>query len=268
MAVLKFRDQDGAWQYAPSLKFKNGNDVFEITNGLKYKDKNGVWHKVNICGTKPIDPVFANNDWKQVVEACRVRQVPDTWSVGDQMTMNINGTDYLIDIIGKDHDDYADGSGKAPLTFLMHDCYSTTYAMNSTMSNRTGWESSALRTENLPAILSTMPNEVQSAIREVTKLTIAGNNVNSVRTTSDKLFLLSETEVFGSAAYSYPVTENQYAYYAMGNSKVKKVNGAASIWWLRTPAANSTEFVTVNSNGTATSKQASTSNGVAFAFCF
>lgn len=63
------------------------------------------------------DPVFANNTWEQIIAACHNNEVPETWKVADQKTMAIGGVDYLIDIIGKNHDDYSDGSGKAPLTF-------------------------------------------------------------------------------------------------------------------------------------------------------
>ena len=69
-----------------------------------------------------LDPVFANNDWATIIAACQRKQVPETWAVGDQKEMTI-GQPYMIDIIGKDHDTYADGSGTAPLTLQMHDCY-------------------------------------------------------------------------------------------------------------------------------------------------
>ena len=81
---------------------------------------------------------FAENDWETIIAVCQSGSIPSTWAVGDSKTMTINDTDYQIDIIGKSHDDYADGSGKAPLTFQMHDCYKTTYQMNSNNSNNGG----------------------------------------------------------------------------------------------------------------------------------
>lgn len=81
------------------------------------------------------EPNFADNTWTQIIKACQANRVPDTWVVGNQKTMTIGGTDYVIDIIGKGHDTYSSGGGTAPLTFQMHDCYGTTYAMNSTNTN-------------------------------------------------------------------------------------------------------------------------------------
>ena len=84
---------------------------------------------------------FSDNTWAQIIDACHKNQVPETWVVGNQKAMTINGADYVIDIIGKGHDDYADGSGKAPLTFQLHDCYADVNRMNSSNTNSGGWTS-------------------------------------------------------------------------------------------------------------------------------
>ena len=216
-----------------------------------------------------IDPVFGNNSWADIIKACQEKQVPDTWNVGDSCNMTINNKTYAIDIIGKNHDDYTDGSGKAPLTFQLHDCYADTKAMNSSNTNSGGWTSCAMRSTHLPAILSKMPTEVQSGIREVNKLTSAGNKSSTINTTADKLFLLSEIEIFGSTSFSAAGEGTQYDYYKAGNSKVKQLDGSAAYWWERSPrASNSTYFCLVDSNGKAYYRNASGVNGVAFAFCF
>ena len=212
---------------------------------------------------------FADNTWAQIVDACHKNQVPETWVVGNQKAMTINGADYVIDIIGKSHDDYADGSGKAPLTFQMHDCYADVNWMNSSNTNSGGWTSCAMRQTHLPAILALMPTEVQNGIREVNKLTSAGSQSSTINTTADKLFLLSEIEVFGSVEYSKSGEGTQYDYYKTGNSKVKNVNGSATSWWERSPgASNYSHFCFVYSDGSANASGASYTHGVAFGFCF
>ena len=212
---------------------------------------------------------FADNTWVQIIDACHKNKVPATWAVGNQKTMTINGADYVIDIIGKGHDDYADGSGKAPLTFQMHDCYGETKNMNSSNTNSGGWTSCAMRSTHLPAILALMPTEVQNGIREVNKLTSAGNKSTTINTTADKLFLLSEIEIFGKVTYSVWGEGTQYDYYKAGNSTVKKFNGSAHYWGERSPrGSNSMDFCYVNSNGYTIDYIASYASGVAFGFCF
>ena len=216
----------------------------------------------------PYEANFADNTWEQIIAACQKKIIPTTWKVGDQKAMTIGGTDYLIDIIGINHDTYTAG-GTAPLTFQLHDCYGETKNMNSSNTNSGGWTSCAMRTTHLPAILSKMPTEVKNGIREVNKLTSAGSQSATINTTADKLFLLSEVEIFGSTAYSVAGEGTQYDYYKAGNSKVKKRNGSAVIWWERSPRAGaSARFCVVNSDGGANNVGASYAYGVAFGFCF
>ena len=211
---------------------------------------------------------FADNDWASIIAACQRGSVPDSWVVGNSKTMTINGTSYQIDIIGKNHDTYTAG-GTAPLTFQMHDCYADTKQMNSSNTNSGGWTSCAMRSTHLPAILALMPSEVQAGIKEVNKLTSAGSQSSTINTTADKLFLLSEIEIFGSTTYSKSGEGSQYAYYSAGNSKVKNLSGSANGWLERSPnGSNSTIFCYVNSSGNASNSYASNSTGVAFGFCF
>lgn len=211
---------------------------------------------------------FADNDWSDIIAACHSGSVPSTWVVGNSKTMTINGTSYQVDIIGKNHDTYTAG-GKAPLTFQLHDCYGKTKNMNSSNTNSGGWTSCDMRSKHLPAILALMPAEVKNGIREVNKLTSAGSQSATINTTADKLFLLSEVEIFGSTPYSVTGEGTQYDYYKAGNSKVKKQNGSAAYWWERSSVANnSTRFCLVYRNGDAYYYSASNASGVAFGFCF
>ena len=110
-----------------------------------------------------------------------------------------NGETMVYRIIGINHDDLADGSGKAGLTFLTT---STTISsrMNATSTNAGGWEASELRAKmNSGEIWSLMPSDFQSKVKPVKKLT---NNVGgkgdkdaAVTATTDKLFLLSYSEI-------------------------------------------------------------------------
>lgn len=217
----------------------------------------------------PYEANFADNTWEQIISVCQKGIVPLSWKVGDQKAMTIGGTDYLIDIIGINHDDYSDGSGKAPFTFQLHDCYGETKNMNSSNTNSGGWTRCAMRSTHLPAILSKMPTEVQNGIREVNKLTSAGNQSATINTTADKLFLLSEVEIFGSATYSVAGEGTQYDYYNTGGSKVKNYSGSARTWWERSPySGGSRYFCVVDSSGSVRRYNAGDAYGVAFCFCF
>lgn len=221
---------------------------------------------------KEISPVFADNDWATIIEACHANEVPETW-VADgtcYKDMDIGGTTYRIDIIGKNHDDLADGTGKAPLTFQMHDCYSTKYSMNDTDSGVTGWQDCDMRTVHLPSILLLLPDAVQAGIRSIKKLTGADFNGSSLLTSDEELFLLSEVEVFGSIQYSAQGEGTQYQYYQLGNTAIKNFNSVASFWVERSPRKEGfPAFCNVNNTGTRNADISATFDyGVPFAFCF
>lgn len=216
-----------------------------------------------------LEDTFAANSWETIITACQAGFVPDAWAVGDSKPMVINGTNYQIDIIGKEHDVYADGSGAAPLTFQLHDCYGTQYNMNSTATTVGGWKSSAMRLTHLPALLALMPEAVQSGIRAVSKKATAGNKSTTIETVSDKLFLLSEKEVFNTTAYSAAGEGTQYAYYTTEGRALKYLNGSKNGWWLRSQSIGTNACFCVSADtGKVYDVAAQGTRGVSFAFCF
>lgn len=218
---------------------------------------------------QPILKRFSEATWEEIIYACQKNLIPDNWNVGDQNTMVIGTKTYIIDIIGENHDEYADRSGVAPLTFQMHNCLSETFRMRASSTNSGGWESSSMRTTYLPEILATMPAAVKAGIKEVRKITSTGNANTNLDATSDKLFLLSEVEVFGYAPNSVSGEGTQYAYYANGGSKLKYISGSEAYWWERSPRKTDTaSFCLVRSDGTASRAVANNYYGVSFAFCF
>ena len=120
----------------------------------------------------------------------------------------------------------------------------------------------------MATLLNQLSSDLKSVLKFVNKVTSVGNNSSGLETTSDKLFLLSEIEVFGATQYSYAGEGKQYEYYTAGNSTIKKVNGSANIWWERSPFSGGTNFFCyVNANGYAGGNIASYSGGVSFGFC-
>ena len=232
------------------------------------KKKYQTVYRVVSLTAMAINSNFADNDWGSIIYACHSGNVPDTWVAGDSKTMTIDGVNYQFDIVGKNHDTYTAG-GIAPLTFGLHDCYGTKYPMNSSNTNSTGWDGSKMRTETLPEILAKMPENIQNGIRAVNKLTATSGSNSAIKTASDKLFIFSEMEVYGSTIKSYSGEGKQYDYYKAGNSKVKKFGGAASWWWLRSPYTNGySTFCAVYTDGSIRGDNAGNSNGVCFGFCF
>ena len=199
-----------------------------------------------LVGTQEVDfqlpnEVFADNTWEEIVRACKTGYVPYGWSIGDSKTMLIDGTEYSFVIIGIQHDDLADGSGKAVLTLQMNASEFTIGSMNSNDSTAGGWDSCRMRTAALPEVLAKMPIEIQNGIREVTKKTSAGSGSSEIVTSNDKLFLLSEKEKFGTTNLTVDGEGEQYQYYANGSSLLTDANGYNKPYWMRSPSKNDSD---------------------------
>lgn len=199
-------------------------------------------------------------------------------SVGDQVTLALNGTNYTFDVIGFNHDTLTTATaygtntatGKAGITFQMHDLFATEYNMNDfNITTNGGWKSSYMRTSTMATMKGYLPAAWQTAIKPVNKVSSTGGGSSSgTETVSDSCFLLAEIEVFGSTTHSVSGEGTQYAYYKAGNSKVKKKDGSATDWWERSPCSGSrSNFCYVYITGEAASGNSSDAYGVAFGFC-
>lgn len=198
-------------------------------------------------------------------------------SIGDQVTLALNGTNYAFDVIGFNHDTLTTASaygsntatGKAGITFQMHDLLFNPYTMNSSDTNGGGWKKSNMRTSTMATMKSYLPDDWESIIKPVNKASGKGGGSSSgTEVVSDNCFLLSEMEIFGRTRLSVPGEGSQYAYYKAGNSKVKKRSGNKEIWWERSPCAGYTGwFCNVERDGRDSGSGAGTPQYVGFGFC-
>ena len=177
-------------------------------------------------------------------------------------------------IIGINHDDLGDGTGKAGLTFLTTST-GISSRMNATGTNAGGWEKSELRAKmNSGEIWNLMPSDFQSKVKAVKKLTnnVGGGSANkdaAVTATTDKLFLLSYSEIVPTSywASSYPWSSSEGTQYEAFKGKVTNnysVNDClkfGGLWWERSVSPNySTYFLYVNSNGDPSNSSFATSS--------
>lgn len=137
-------------------------------------------------------------------------------------------------IVGINHDDLADGSGKAGLTFEATNSALGYQKMNATNTNAGGWEKSELRGRlNSGDLWSLLPAELQSKVKAVKKLTDnqGGGKAGTPTATTDKVFLLSATEVWGDMQSD----GTQYEYYKSKGVTTSNYSGASSSYrhWAR-----------------------------------
>ena len=178
-----------------------------------------------------------------------------------------------------------DGSG---LTFQAVHSLPTAYAMNTTSSNSGGWASMPLRTSmNSGTIYNLFDTNFTSQLKSVTKASAIGDAFTSTTTTSDKLWIMSYSELTG-VAYRGQTEGSQYTYWSgrvtnpdgdnpvlagMGNTRAGgKPSGvyAAGEWWERSSSVYYSGFLVLGNGGLwpgANASLASWSFGIVSCFC-
>lgn len=181
-----------------------------------------------------------------------------------------NGKTLEYRIIGINHDDTADGSGKAGLTFEVTNDGLGTQRMKATDTIVGGWEKSELRGRlNSGDLWALLPAEVQSKAKAVTKMTDnkGGGSAGIPSATTDKFFLLSTTEVYGDLQSDGV----QYEYYKSKGVTESNWSGASLSHhhWTRSVDPNySLGFRIINYDGTLGGNGASNAYDVFPAFSF
>ena len=181
-----------------------------------------------------------------------------------------NGKTLEYRIVGINHDDLADGSGKAGLTFEATNTALNGQRMNAANANAGGWEKSELRGRlNTGDLWALLPTEIQSKVKAVTKMTDnqGGGKAGTPSATTDKVFLLSTTEVYGDLQSDGV----QYEYYKSKGVTTSNYSGASSSYnhWTRSVLpSHSSYFRYVYSYGNYNHNYAAGTNGVFPAFSF
>ena len=274
-----------ATQQAPSVPTPDwANSFIKTTSGNKAVEK--VWIKRNGQlvtvwdggggGGAAVD--FATDSWETISAACKDGSYKTVYQVGDTKDITLStGETITVAIMGFDHDDLSDGSGKAPITLGMTELLATKYPMNSTDTNAGGWDESEMRTSTMATLLTQLPSDLQAVIETVNKKATAGGKSTSITTSSDKLWLLAEVEVDGTTEAGYVDEGEQYEYWktvkdgTVSADRIKYLSngsGSADNWWMRSPTVNgSNAFWYGRWDGIIYSGFPGNSNGVCFGFC-
>lgn len=229
--------------------------------------------------------------------------IGDYWAVGDKRTIHHNAmdatgvseshkaNDYVYVIIGIEHDDLVtpiNGKTKAAITIqterMLYLDTTTEYNsaddeshecgyMNSTSVNVGGWEGCERHTWCNTVYKECLPTYVQNIMKQVKKLTSAGNQSSEIKTSNDYAFLLSEIEIFGSTTYSFAGEGKQYQFFknATANRYKKPRYGSGYVsgyYWERSPRYNYiNSFCIVNVGGNTDISSASRTRGITPCLC-
>jgi len=227
---------------------------------------------------------FANASWTQIGEICAEGKALETFKVGDTKTLvlTMNESTILnvpVIVAGFEHDDLADGSGKAKMSIVCNRAITT--IATGTMNNNYRWVSSNIRARlnYSGSIYNTLPEALKTVLKPVIKVTGNGRSVDGSFTTgapeetTDYLWLLSFEEVNLSNFGNNADEGESYAIFTDNASRIRKnlSEGKASYLLRSGYTGYAGSMGAVSSNGTSsygsTSTSTSTEKGIVFGFC-
>lgn len=162
---------------------------------------------------------FADATWDEIAMVAESGNADKVYAIGDQKVIQIpyavGGAvaDTTFEIVGFNHDDLADGTGKAGITLMSVGAFYCDYFCGTSASSSYYWDTSKLRNKLNATTFNSLPDDVRAHIKEVTKLSAKGSTVTIVETV-DKIFVPSATEMVGEKSYKNYVIAGQGAQYA------------------------------------------------------
>ena len=218
---------------------------------------------------KPVS--FAEDDWSTIVANVKAGNL-SKYNVGDKKEIALTGftnteTDsngkYTIRIANTSTPSECSNEGfsQTACGFVIEfEDIITTYKMNETATNVGGYPASLMYTYIQNDIYNALPEELKDVI--IPTFVVSGHGSTSGEenfvTEQDKIYLLSGKEVYGSDSYDTSVDlTRQLDYYSnIGvttssySGAIKKLNGTASDWWLRSASSSGTDkFRRVDGDG-------------------
>ena len=254
---------------AGEFGFDSTNKIIKVGDGVT------PWKTLPLFVTTSFS--FEKASWADIAAISESGRAAAYFSVGEEKTIELTtGEKVTLVVLGFNHDDLT-GGGKAGMSIGMKNLLATKYRMNATATNEGGWDESEMRTSTMATLLSQLPSDLQSVIKQVNKKVTTKDAGQGFTTSADKLWLLAKVEVDGTTSAEYAREGKQYEYWKTVKDAIVTANrikylsngsGSASAWWLRSPNVSySNIFFSIGSSGDVGNGTAYGTYGVSFCFC-
>ena len=224
------------------------------------------------------------DSWGKIIDNIRNKTYRKKYHIGDTKILDLGDEGRIPMILAAiDTDEMADGSGKAPMTWIAGKALKTKRRMYRRpvvndgsmdaldwMMYQSDWGESNMRSYLRTTIQGKMPGELAAHICEVKK-THFSKKQQGISTTADSIWLLSKNEI-GIRDTERP--ETGVSYLAVFNDDNSRIRSSADSslptdWWLRSAGGDLSDncFYTVGIAGKACRHRDDSENSVVFGFC-
>jgi len=208
-----------------------------------------------------IAPVEIESDIAKMSRISKAGEAEEYYNVHD--TIVVEGVTFEIVGIGHDIDALTGKYNTITLRQVDHikkSCINTGFCPD-------GFAASEMDNSLMESPQNWIPESILPYVRKVAKAYVTSDG--SVKVMYRKLWLFSESEMFGSAIYSPAMAGERYAAFATSKDRIAyNENGSACVVWLRSAYVGSSGyFCMVNASGSANRGFVGSSGGVALGFC-
>lgn len=268
-------------------KIASGTGYVYVPSALvdAYKAASGSGWSIYASQIRAIEDYPAVCDkytWEGVFAAIDAGTYATDYAIGDTVPLDLGSEGVVnMQIAAFDADDKADGSGKAPISWISQELLATKRRMNPQRAYTTddsgttvftegtgtfgGWEKCEMRTYLDNTIKLLIPENVRNKIVPVSKTQPAYNTASTefTQTTEDTVWIPSKAECFGSSSLYFSLFANT------NENRIKAIvdSSNAVIWHLRSAASGSC-FDSVSNTGSSNPyTNVQFENGIAIGFC-
>lgn len=204
--------------------------------------------------------------WEEIIDVIHSGRYKERYKIGDYKPLDLGSEGVVnMELVGIEVDDRADGTGKAPATFVSKELLKSSCAWNPVYVAKTtgtgtlgGWQESAIRKHYQNAILPLIPNEVKPAIIDVLK----SQDAYRISGDTEESFAQSSADTIWCPSGAELSTKK----YTMDAARKKTGSSSYSHWWLRTAGTASTAKC-IQTNGTEANVLTEQEKGIVLGFC-
>lgn len=286
--AVRFYDGDNLL-YTSNVAYGGSSSYTYTKEGYLFEgwtpEPTNITGDMDCYGTWIEKPNFANSSWEDIARISEAGKAAETFSLGDtrsiKLTLPSGYFGMKFRIVGFNHDDMSDGSGKAGISVICENtvCFNDfkEYDSNVTSSymvdvNRSSgcWDTSKLRTLCDTFIYSYLPSDLKEHIKEVTKKYFNPNVSTEVQTINDKIWIPSISELVERGTGTYGADGTKYAYFDTDEKRVKKIKGYpfdAKQYGTRSPSQYNTMYTCSIQTSGKFYAQSGANGYFAFGFC-
>ena len=214
----------------------------------------------------PSSPVTGEiaDSWEEIIAHIDDGTAPQRYAIGAYKPLDLGALGTVnMQLAGFDLETLADGTGKAPTTWIAKECLPEGHRWNpeGKGAEEGGWANCELRSYLYDTALPAMPPSLKNRLVTIIKTQYYFNNKDNEQQTEERVWVPDYKEVFGTGSLYYDLFHDN------ADNRNKTKSGSAAWWWLRSAHDDSFAYSVYTDGSYGYTSVYTASGGVVLGFC-